>query len=67
VFAGVGTGWMFVSVKRDEMVLKPDNDKSGFRIREYLGMRYHFNPTWSFFIEDSGYLSTLAAGATYKF
>jgi len=67
VYAGIATGWLFVWVKRDNVSLEDEVDKPGFRIREHLGMRYHFNPKWSFFVEDCGYLSNIAAGVSYKF
>ena len=67
VYAGLAAGWLFVWVKRDNVTLQKESDEPGFRIREYIGMRYHFNPKWSFFIEDCGYLTNIAGGVSYKF
>ncbi|MBN1309336.1 MAG: hypothetical protein JXA18_15535 [Chitinispirillaceae bacterium] len=67
VYAGLSTGWLFVWIRRDNLSLQDEADKPGFRIREYIGMRYHFSPKWSFFIEDCGYLTNIAGGVSYKF
>ncbi|MBN1575620.1 MAG: hypothetical protein JW913_03655 [Chitinispirillaceae bacterium] len=67
VYVGLSTGWLFVWIKRDNLSLQDEADKPGYRVREYVGMRYHFSPKWSFFIEDCGYLSNIAGGVSYKF
>jgi len=68
VYAGISTGFFFVWVTEKEMTNQPHktDDHTGFRIREFIGMRYCINEKWNFFIEDSGSLSTVALGVTYK-
>ena len=67
VYVGISTGVLFVGIKKDDYVLYDDREKTGYKIREYIGMRYWASGKWGFFIEDCGWASNIAIGATYKF
>ena len=69
VYAGITTGLLLIWIRRDNMTLEPVDywEKTGFRIREYIGMRYTFADKWAFFVEDCGDVSTVAVGISYKF
>ena len=66
VYAGISAGWIFRWYTTEQGIQKPDEGSSP-RTREYIGMRYFFSDKLAVFVEDSGYLSYIGGGITYRF
>ena len=66
VYLGITTGVLFIAINKGDEILAGNSEKTGFRVREYLGMRYAFTERWGFFVEDCGDVSTIAAGVSYR-
>jgi hypothetical protein len=66
LYAGITTGRVirWETSKYDDL---RGDVHSGFSIREYLGLRYHFSDKIAIFIEDCGETANLAFGCTYTF
>jgi hypothetical protein len=69
IYVGLTAGWAFGFQSQAKGSNYYDSEESiqHLILREYVGMRYHFNDKWSLFIEDCAYLGFLSFGITKKF
>jgi len=64
VYVGLGTG---IVISKEKNGFGEQPTETLFRIREYIGMRYHFSDNFSLFVEDCAEIANIAAGVTYRF